>query len=203
MRITPPVPGVDAVTRTGVLAIPEVTVTTTVPSLAEMPVVDDKVMPPVVVLNPNVTVLPLIGFPAESNTLKVTTEEVLLPLPNKEILVGEEEMYCIEPTTGAKTVRDAEEEGPPLTEATTVSVPAQPLSRYEPVATPFTVTTLPNTALPLVPQPELNVTVCGVVTFTPPLCTLTVMLVVPKAEREEAPTPKTGVVTVTEAAPTE
>jgi hypothetical protein len=65
------------------------------------------------------------------------------------------------------------------------------------------VTTLPNTALPLEAQPEEKVTVCGVVTGTPPLVTVAVTLVVPKAESGVAPTPKTGVEMATVAAPME
>ena len=60
-----------------------------------------------------------------------------------------------------------------------------------PVATPFTVTTLPKTAFPLAEQPEENVTVCGVDMGTPPLDTLTLTLVVPKAE--SGLTPNAGV----------
>jgi hypothetical protein len=64
------------------------------------------------------------------------------------------------------------------------------------------VTTLPNTAFPLEAQADVKVTVCAVATGVPPLDTVTVMLVVPKADSEAAPMPKVGVVTVTVAAPT-
>lgn len=69
------------------------------------------------------------------------------------------------------------------TDAVIMSVPAQPLSRYEPTATPFTVVTLAvSTALLLAAQLEVNVTTCGEVTGTPPLLTVTLTLVVPNAE---------------------
>jgi hypothetical protein len=54
--------------------------------------------------------------------------------------------------------------------------------------------------LPLVPQAEVNVTFCGVVTGTPPLDTVTLRLVVPNADRFA--TPSTGADTVTAEAPT-
>ena len=50
-------------------------------------------------------------------------------------------------------------------------------------------------------QPEENMTVCGVVTGAPPLDTVTLTLVVPKADSEAVPTPKTGVDTETADAP--
>jgi hypothetical protein len=72
------------------------------------------------------------------------------------------------------------------------------------MATPATVDTLgPNTALPLPAQREEKVTSCGVVTGTPPLATVTVKLVVPKADSAAAPTPRVGAETVTAVAPTE
>ena len=68
----------------------------------------------------------------------------------------------------------------PAAEAVMMSVAAQPLSRYEPVATPpAAVTAVLNTALPTLPQVEENVTVWGVVTGTPPTDMVTAMLVVP------------------------
>lgn len=118
------------------------------------------------------------------------------------MLDGTEETYWIEPVVGAVMVNVAEEDVIPLTDAVTVSVPAQPLSRYEPVAIPFTVTTLAlNTAVPLLAQGDEYVTVCGVVTGTPPLLTVTATLVVPNAESGFAP--NTGLVMVTTAPPTE
>ena len=60
-----------------------------------------------------------------------------------------------------------------------------------------------STALPLLAQADENVTVCGVVTGIPPLLTVTATLVVPNAESGFAPTPKTGLVMVTVAPPTE
>lgn len=197
-------PGVDAVTRTGVLTVPEFTVATTSPDESEMPVFDANERPPTVVLSPKVTVFPLIGLPPVSRTLNVTSEVGTPPLPFNEIFVGLAETYWIEPVVGGMIVSGAEEEArPPLTEAVTVSVPAQPLSRYDPVATPFTVTTLPKTALPLAEQPEEKVTVCGMVTATPPLDTVTLTLVVPKAESAAGLTPKAGAETVTVEAPME
>jgi hypothetical protein len=128
LRVTPAVaPGVEAVTRTEVLIVPECTLATTEPSFAEMPVGEAKVMPPVFVFRLKVTVLPLIGLPPESNTLNVTSEVVTPPVPCKPILLGKAEINCMEPVAGGKTVRLAEEvASPPPTEATTVSVPAQP-----------------------------------------------------------------------------
>jgi hypothetical protein len=57
--------------------------------------------------------------------------------------------------------------------------------------------------LPLLAQGEENVTFCGVVTATPPLDTVTLMLVVPYADNAVAPTPRTGAETVTAVAPME
>ena len=123
-------PGVDAVTRTGVLTVPELTVATTKPSALEMPLFEANVMPPTVVLRPSETVLPPIGLPPVSSTLKVTCEVDIPPLPFKEILTGLADTYCIEPVEGAVILSVAEEEAsPPLTEAVTVSISAQPLSR--------------------------------------------------------------------------
>jgi hypothetical protein len=108
----------------------------------------------------------------------------------------------MEPVVGAMTVRVAEEEVIPLTEAVIVSVPAQPLSRYEAVATPFTVVTLAvRTALPLLAQAEVKLIACGVVRGTPLLDTVTATLVVPKDESGFVP--KAGVLMETDAAPTE
>lgn len=71
----------------------------------------------------------------------------------------------------------------PFSEAVMTSEPAQPLSRYEAVAIPFTVEALDvNTAVPLPEQVDEKVTVCGEVMGTPPLDTVTLRLVVPKAE---------------------
>src|SRR3990172_2922965 len=84
------------------------------------------------------------------------------------------------------------------------SIPAQPLSLYEPVATPPSTVATPalNAALPMPAQAEAKVTFCGVVTGTPPNDTVTAILVVPNAESGAAPTPSTGAVTVTAATPT-
>lgn len=60
-----------------------------------------------------------------------------------------------------------------------------------------------NAALPLLAQGEENVTFCGVVTATPPLDTVTLILVVPYADNAVAPTPRTGAETVTADAPME
>ncbi len=156
-----------ACTRTGVLDVPEFTVTTTCPSLPEMAVAVTppvaKAMPPTEVLNEKLTVFPLSGLPPVSTTLNATLEDSCLPappVPFKVMLVGVAETNCIEPIDGAITVNDADEDTIPLTEAVTVSVPAQPLSRYDPVAVPFTVTALAlSTALPLVAQGDVKVTV--------------------------------------------
>src|SRR3989338_7372692 len=192
-----------AVTRTGVLTVPALTLVTTSPLASEVAVPPGvSVIPPTVVLSPKLTVLPLSGMPPVSSTLKVTWAVSMPPVPFKEMLAGAEVTYWIEPAVGAVMVKVAEEDAIPLTEAVIVSVPAQPLSRYEPVALPFTVTTLAlNTALPLLAQGDENVTVCGVVTDIPPLLTVTATLVVPNAE--SGFTPKTGLVMVTTAPPTE
>jgi len=50
-------------------------------------------------------------------------------MPLKLMPLGVAEINWIEPVVGAVTVRVDEEEVIPLTEAVTVSVPAQPLSR--------------------------------------------------------------------------
>jgi len=99
------------------------------------------------------------------------------------------------------TIRFVEADATPAAVAVIASVPAQPLSWYEPVATPATVA-MPalNTALPMLAHVEEKVTVCGVVTGTPPLDTVTVILVLPNAESEA--TPRIGAETVTAAAPT-
>jgi hypothetical protein len=199
-------PGVVAVTLTGVLTVPELTLVTTNPAASEVAVegLGVSVIPPTVVLNVNVTVLPLIGFPPVSTTLKITCEVSTPPVPFKEMAAGVAEINWIEPTVGAVTTRLVEADVTPATEALIASVPAQPLSRYEPVATPATVATpVDNTALPLLAQAEKNVTFCGVVTGEPPLDTVTAMLVVPNADSGAAPTPSTGAETVTAEAPTE
>lgn len=93
----------------------------------------------------------------------------------------------------------------PAADAVITSVPAQPLSRYEPTAVPFTVATPAlKTALPILAHVEENVTFWGVVTATGgvPVDTVTVMLVLPKAESAAAPTPRTGALTATVAVPT-
>lgn len=93
----------------------------------------------------------------------------------------------------------------PAADAVITSVAAQPLSRYDPIAVPFTVATpVLKTALPMLAHVEEKVTFWGVVTAMGgvPLDTVTVMLVVPKAESAAAPTPRTGAVTVTVAVPT-
>ena len=64
---------VIAVTRTGVLTVPALTEVTTSPLASEVAVPPGvSVIPPIVVLNPKLTVLPLIGLPLGSSTLKVT-----------------------------------------------------------------------------------------------------------------------------------
>jgi hypothetical protein len=99
--------------------------------------------------------------------------------------------------------RVAETGGKPLTEALTRSAVPQPLSRYEPVATPpAPVNTLAvRMALPPPAQGEEKFTVCGVVTGTPLLFTVTLTLVVPNAE--SGLVPKVKFVRVTLAAPRE
>ena len=154
-------PGVVAVTLTGVLTVPALTLVTTDPAASEVAVegVGVSVIPPTVVLKPKVTVLPLIGFPPVSTTLNTTCEVDTPPVPFKEMLAGVAETNWIEPTVGGVTTRLVEADVIPATEALIASVPAQPLSRYEPVATPATVATpVDNTALALLAQGEENVT---------------------------------------------
>lgn len=71
----------------------------------------------------------------------------------------------------------------PVTVAVMISVPAQPMSRYDAVATPFTVATLGvRAALPLVAHGEVKLTLNGVGVATPLVFTVTLTAVVPKAE---------------------
>src|SRR3990170_4897513 len=87
-----------------------------------------SVMPPTVVLNPNATVLPLIGFPAPSNTLKRTCAASVPPIPFKEMMLGVAETNWIEPVAGGLTTKLVEGDVTPAAEAVMTSVPAQPLS---------------------------------------------------------------------------
>lgn len=198
-------PDVEAVTRTGVLTVPALTVATTKPCASEIPVSAANDSPPTVVLSPNVTVFPLIGLLPASTTLNVTAELGAPPLPFNAILVGLADIYCRAPTAGAVMVNTAEEVARPVpTVAVIVSVPAQPLSWYEAIATPLTVA-IPvlSVALPLLAQAEEKLTCCGVVAGTPKIDTVTLTLVVPFAERAAAPTPNTGALIVTVVAPME
>ena len=127
-------PGVDAVTRTGVLIVPALTMIETNPWVLEVAVGAEPlgvvVIPPKVVLRPKVTTLPLRGFPPESSTLKVTVEVDVPPVPCNEIVVGEAETYWSVPVAGGVTTRAPEVDAvDPDTEAVIVSVLAQPLSR--------------------------------------------------------------------------
>ena len=84
-------PGVEAVTRTGVLIVPELTVITTKPLASEIAVAGAggvSAIPPSVVLRAKVTVFPLIGFPVPSNTLKRTCDASVPPIPLKEMMLG-------------------------------------------------------------------------------------------------------------------
>jgi hypothetical protein len=155
-------PGVEAVTLTGVLTVPELTPIATSPLASEIAVPGTagvSAIPPTVVLNPNVTVLPLSGFPAASSTLKRTCAASTPPIPFKEILLGVAETNWIEPVSGVLTFNVVGTDVTPAVVAVMVSVPAQPLSVYVPVATPFAVHALVNTALPTLPQEEEKVTV--------------------------------------------
>ena len=99
------------------------------------------------------------------------------------------------------TTKGVEAEVTPAAEAEIESVPAQPLSLYDPVATPATVATpVLITALPVLLQVDVKVTDCGVVTRTPPLRTVTVTLVVPNADNGDMAT--TGREIMTADAPT-
>src|SRR5476649_1504801 len=72
-----------------------------------------------------------------------------LPVPFNEMLAGVAEINWIDPTVGAVTTKMVGRDVTPAADAVIASVPAQPLSRNEPVATPFTVATpVDNTALP-------------------------------------------------------
>src|SRR3990170_2833857 len=144
-------PGVEAVTLTGVLTVPELTVVTTSPLASEVAVSGvggASVIPPTVVLNPNVTAFPLIGFPPVSNTLNRTCDASTPPIPFKEMLLGVADTNWIEPVAGVLTTKLVEADVTPAIEAVMTSVPAQPLSLYEPCATHPTVSALLNTALP-------------------------------------------------------
>ena len=155
-------PGVEAVTLTGVLTVPELTVVTTSPlaSEVEVSVVGGvSEIPPTVVLNPNVTVFPLSGFPPVSNTLKRTCAASTPPIPFKEMLLGVADTNWIEPVVWGEMTKLAEGEVTPAIDAVMTSVPVQPLSLYEPVATPPTVAASVKTALPALPQREEKVTV--------------------------------------------
>ena len=85
---------VEAVTLTGVLTVPELTVITTSPLASEIavpcPCASDGVslMPPALVLKSKETVFPLSGFPLGSNILKVTSDASVPPIPFKEMLPG-------------------------------------------------------------------------------------------------------------------
>lgn len=127
-------PGVDAATRTGVLIVPALTMIVTSPWALEVAVgaatFGVNVIPPKVVLSPKVTTFPLMGFPPESSTLKVTVDDDVPPVPCNEMVVGEAEKYCSEPVAGGVTTSVAEVDAVvPATEAVIVSVLAQPLSR--------------------------------------------------------------------------
>ena len=71
----------------------------------------------------------------------------------------------------------------PVTLAVIVSVPAQPISRYDAVATPLMVATVDvKAALPFLAQGEVKLTLNGVVVATPPALTVTLTAVVPNAD---------------------
>src|SRR3972149_2172045 len=206
VSVTPGIaPGVEAVTLTGMLTVPELTVVTTSPSASDVAVSGVggvSVIPPTVVLNPNVTVFPLSGFPPVSNTLKRTCAASTPPVPFNEMLLGVADTNWIEPVAGVLITKVVEGDVTPAIEAVMTSVPAQPLSLYEPCATPPAVSAPLNTAFPALPQGEEKVTCSPSAMDTPPIDTATVMLVVPKGQSGAAPTPGTGAVTVTPALPT-
>ena len=104
------------------------------------------------VLNPNVTVFPLSGFPPVSNTLKRTCAASMPPIPFKEMLLGVADTNWIEPVVCGEMTKFVEGEVAPAIDAVITSVPMQPLSLYEPVATPPMVDASVNTALPPFPQ---------------------------------------------------
>lgn len=204
---------VDAVTLTGVLTVPELTLVATCPLASEIAVAEAgvSVIPPTLVLNPKVTVFPLSGFPPVSTTLKITCEVDIPPVPCNEMLLGVADTNWIEPTTGSATNKSVGADGTPAAVAVIVSFPAQPLSRYEPCATPDeSVTPEVNTAAPLPAQPEEKVTDWGVVMATGgvPVETVTLMPIVPNADSglvavvPSALEPRTGAVTLTLETPT-
>ena len=120
-----------AVTRTGVLTTPALTVMTASPLLSDTAVdglAGVRVIPPILVLKPKETVFPLNGLLFPSTTLNVTCEVSVPPMPFNEMVVGEAEMNCKEPMAGALTAKVPVKELPEAV-AVTVSVPAQPLSR--------------------------------------------------------------------------
>jgi len=122
-----------AVTRTGVLMVPALTMIETNPWMSEVAMGAARfgvnVIPPKVVLRPKVTLFPLIPCPPESTTLKVTVEEDVPPVPCREIVVGEAETYCSEPVVGGVTTSVVEVDAVvPDTEAVIVSVVPHALS---------------------------------------------------------------------------
>jgi len=125
------VPGVVAVTLTGVLKVPELTVVTTSPLASDVAVPEAgvSVIPPTEVLNANVTGFPLSGFPPESTTLKTTCEVDTPPVPANEMLLGVADTNSIEPTVGGVMTKLVGAEVTPAAVAVIESVPAQPLSR--------------------------------------------------------------------------
>lgn len=102
---------VVAVTLTGVLTTPALTVMTTSPLLSDIAVgglpAGVRVIPPIVVLKPKDTVVPLNGLPPISTTLNVTCEVSTPPMPFNEMVAGEAETNCKEPMAGAVTVKVA------------------------------------------------------------------------------------------------
>jgi hypothetical protein len=105
------------------------------------------------------------GLPAVSNILNLTVDasgKAALPVPFKLMIAGVAETNCTEPALGGVTVKVLEDEFPAEMLAVTVSKLPQPLSRYEPIATPPIVVTLElSTALPLAAQGEVKLTLSG------------------------------------------
>lgn len=110
----------------------------------------------------------------------MTVEASIPPIPLRERFSGLADTNCNEPATGAATTMVADDDAMPDAVAVTVSLPAQPLSLYDAVATPLTVVVdAVMVALPLATHDDVKDTLCGAVTATPPLVTVTLTLVVP------------------------
>jgi hypothetical protein len=95
---------IEAVTRTEVCAVPELTTVWTVPSEPDWAVAGENEIPPTFVLNANVTTAPGRAAPVASTTLKMTVEVSAKPVPFNPIVEGVADTNCIDPTEAEATV---------------------------------------------------------------------------------------------------